>query len=267
MARSIETIQQAIVTDLNPAGRGLSTSKYAEWRLFSRVVATAINLFEVILDLFRTEVERKAYMSTAGTTAWFAEICRQFQSGHTLVYDPKTAGYGYATDDPAARIIKMVAINERERTLYIKVAKQDAEGRMVPLSDAERQDFTSYMRKRTIAGTSVVIITTPADIIRYNLEVYYDPGYPVQTVRDNVIAALVDFKLSLSFDARVYSQRLIDKVMSADGVVTVDPVAIEHKTSEPDAVFAPVGVFTELASGHFEYDENDNVLTLTPAIG
>lgn len=275
MARTIEQIQQGIITSLNPAGNNLSNSKVAEWRLFTYVIATAIHAFEVVLDIFRKEIEDKAYTITAGTVAWYAEMCRQFQYGHTLVYNTKTANYDYKVVDHSARIIKMVAVNEREcetvidgvvyvkRELYIKVATQDTEGKMIPLSDAQRQDFIAYMKKKEVAGTSTVIITTTADIIRYNIEVFYDPAYPQQTIRDGVLAAFENYKISLSFDAKFYPQRLIDKIMSVEGVVTVDPKIIEHKTSEDNAIFKEVKVVTELASGYFEYDKKNNTLTLT----
>lgn len=265
MARTIETIQQGIIESIDPAGRNLSTSKYAEWRLLSHVVAVAIHLFEVVFDLFRTEVEQIAYTSAAGTTTWCVETCRQWQYGHKLAYNPKTAGYGYAADDPAARIIKMVAINERERTLYIKVAKQNDEGRMAPLSSAELQDFTAYMGKKLITGTPHVIISTTPDTIRYRLDVYYDPAYPQQMVLDNVLGAFEAFKTSLSYDARFYPQQLIDRVMAAGGVVTVGAHLIEHKTSEDGDEFEPVAVVQELAAGYFEYDAKDNTITLIMA--
>lgn len=238
----------------------LSTSKVAEWRLLLYVVAGAIHLFEAVLDVFGAEIEKKAYANTAGTVAWYREMSLRFQYGHELAYDADTGFYGYAVEDTDAQFVKVVAVVEKPAHLFIKVAKQDAEGRIIPLSDVELQAFVDYWRTMRIGGTEITIVSTTADTIRYNLEVYYDPAVARETAETNVTAALENFKTSLSFDAMFYPQRLIDAVMNASGVVTVNPVSIEHKATA-DEGFAVVSVREELASGYFDYAE-DNTLIL-----
>lgn len=264
MARSIQTIQQGMIDKLIAGRPGLSRSKLAEWRLLSYVAALAIHSFEVILDLFKSEVESKAYMNTSGTVAWYEEMTRRFQYGHKLVFDKKTASYGYAVEDLDARIVKVAAIVEKPQHMFIKVAKQDAEGTIVPLSDRELQGLVDYWRTMRIAGTKVTVISTTPDTIRYDLVVYYDPATPAETVEENVLAALEEFKTSLSFNAMFYPQRLLDKVMSAAGVVTVAPTAIEHKNNE-DPEYTPVGVSAELAAGYYDYDE-ESTISLTSIV-
>ena len=107
MARTINEIQAGIVSELEAGTEvKLSTSKVAEWRLWTWVVATAIHTFEVILDLFRKEVQEKTDKITPGTVRWYGEQCLRFQNGHKLLFDKKTAALYYAEDDPAARIVK-----------------------------------------------------------------------------------------------------------------------------------------------------------------
>lgn len=265
MARSIQTIQQGIIDNLTSGVDGkLSSSNLAEWRLLSYVVAAAINAFEVIQDLFKKEVEGKAYMNTSGTVAWYEEMSRRYQHGQKLVYDKETASYGYATEDMAVRIIEVVAIVEKPQHMFIKVAKKDAAGKIVPLSDAELRGFIDYWRTMRIGGTQITIISTTADTIRYDLAVYYDPSVPAEKVEENVLAALDAFKTSLSFNAVFYTQRLIDRVMSAGGVVTVDPLSIEHRDSESEE-FSAVDVSVELAAGYFDY-AGENTVSLISII-
>jgi len=137
MARTINDIQQSIITDLQTYFPKLSTSKVAEWRLWTYVVAAAIHAFEIILDLFRQEVDELTAKITPGTKLWYAEMCYRFQNGHTLVFDKNTAQFYYEQDDPDSRIVKVVAVNEVYKMISIRVAKTDGEGRIVPLDDNE----------------------------------------------------------------------------------------------------------------------------------
>ncbi len=242
MARTINDIQQSIITDLQTYFPKLSTSKVAEWRLWTYVVAAAIHAFEIILDLFRQEVDELTAKITPGTKLWYAEMCYRFQNGHTLVFDKNTAQF-----------YKMISI---------RVAKTDGEGRIIPLDDSERRNLADYIDTIHTTGIPTTIVSTTADTIRYNLEVYYDPAVPSSVVREQVGQALETFKTSLSFDAVFYAQRLVDAVMHAEGVVTVKVVRLEHKTSA-GADFAPVDVLAELAAGYFEYAAEGNTLTLT----
>ena len=142
MARTINEIQAGIVSELEAGTEvKLSTSKVAEWRLWTWVVATAIHTFEVILDLFRKEVQEKTDKITPGTVRWYGEQCLRFQNGHKLLFDKKTAALYYAEDDPAARIVKVVAIKESPKHLTIKVAKTVDAGNVVPLSPDENYNL------------------------------------------------------------------------------------------------------------------------------
>lgn len=70
MARTINEIQTGINTALEAGTEvKLSTSKVAEWRLWTWIVATAIQAFEVILDLFKKEVQEKRIRSHRGRYA------------------------------------------------------------------------------------------------------------------------------------------------------------------------------------------------------
>ena len=91
------------------------------------MVAAAIHAFEIILDLFRQEVDELTAKITPGTKLWYAEMCYRFQNGHTLVFDKNTAQFYYEQDDPDSRIVKVVAVNEVYKMISIRVAKTDGE--------------------------------------------------------------------------------------------------------------------------------------------
>lgn len=261
MARTISEIQDSIIASVNEqTGLSLSTSKVAEWRLWTYIFAVAIYTFEIILDAFRSEIDVITNKITPGTTRWYAEMCYRFQNGHELLFDETKAMLYYDKTDPDARIVKIVAISEDKNRLSIKAAKRDNSGKIVPLSIEERYNFSSYIDAIKFAGVDTNIISTSADRIRYNLEVYFDPAIPNTLVQEYVEKALDSFKASLGFDSMIYKQRFIDAVMDAEGVVTCNLVLLERK-GVTDEDFTPIGIYAELESGYFEYDP-DCVVTL-----
>ena len=261
MARTIKEIQDGIILSLQEQSElTLSTSKVAEWRLWTYVFAVAIYTFEIILDAFRSEIDAVTNKITPGTVRWYAEMCYRFQNGHELLFDADTAMLYYARDDAEARIVKVVAIREETNKLVIKAAKQDADGRIVPLELEERYNFSTYIDAIKFCGVDVNIISTKEDRLRYNMEVYIEPSIPVTLARKSVEEALECFKTSIGFDSIIYKQRFIDSVMGIQGVVTCNLIALDNKGAVDDD-FIPVGIYSELKSGYFEYDEG-SVLTI-----
>ncbi len=261
MARTINEIQQAITADLTARRDGLSTSRVAEWRLWVWVVATAIHAFEVIHDQFRAEIDEAADKITPGTVRWYVEQCKRFQNGHELLFDPDTAQLYYAEDDPAARIIDVVAVTEGKERLSIKVAKLDEQGKIVPLTADELHNFTGYVDSIKFAGIETVTVSTNPDKVRYNVEVYYDPAVPVTTVRERVVAALDAFRNEQDFNSMLYRQKFVAAIMAVPGVVTTDLKSMERKGTSMET-FETVGVADELEAGYFDYTD-DCTLTLT----
>lgn len=261
MARTAQEIQTAMQADLAAARPDLSASKTAEWRLWTWVVATAIALFEIILDQFRREIDAAADKITPGTVRWYVEQCRRFQNGHELLFNPDTAQLYYAQDDPAARIIDVVAVTEAPERLSIKVAKLDAQNRIVPLAADELHNFAGYVDSIKFAGIETVVVSTNADQVRYDVEVFYDPAVPVTTVRQRVEAALDAFRSALDFNSMLYRQKFVAAIMAVDGVVTAELKSMTRKGTSMSG-FEPVGVADELEAGYFDYTD-DSTMTLT----
>ena len=241
----------------------LSASKVAGWRLWTLVVAGVIHAFEVILDLFRAEVDEKTSKITPGTLTWYQQMCLRFQNGYELKFDTKTAELYYDKDDPDAQIIKVAAITEGRNSILLKVAKFDQDGRVTPLDIYELKNFTDYVEAIKFAGLQVDILSIPSDLIRYDIEVYYDPAVPAATVEQNVRQALDDFRVPKSYDAMFYPQRMIEAVLSASGVITAKLNGVQQKKATEEYM-EPVGVMAVLWAGFFEYAD-DCVLTMISA--
>lgn len=260
MARTINEIQNEMISSIQEkSGHPLSSSKAAEWRLWTYIFAVAIHTFEIVLDLFRSEIDTLTNKITPGTVRWYAEMCYRFQNGYELLFDDSKAMLYYPTIDTDAQIVKIVAIREEKNKLVIKAAKQDKNGKIVPLDLEEKYNFASYIDAIKFAGVDVSVISTSEDKLRYNLEVYFEPSIPNTLVRQNILDALEEFKSSLSFDSMIYKQRFIDAVMGAEGVVTCNLVSLEHKGAT-DENFTPVNIFSELESGYFEYASDSDIV-------
>lgn len=85
-------------------------SKVSVWRLYMWLHAYAQKLQRDLWDLFKVDVEGLAKDGHFGTRRWFAAKALKFQFGHTLQFTDLDAFY--AVDDPAARIVKKVAVVE-----------------------------------------------------------------------------------------------------------------------------------------------------------
>lgn len=262
MARTIEAVESEMILALKTKYPNLSSSATAFWRLIAHVVAVAIYNFALLLDNFRDETEELTRRITPGTLRWYAQMCRRFQMGHELVFDNSTAMLYYERDDPKARIIDVVAVSDINNRIAIKVARIAPDGAVKPLTADELHNFSGYINTIKFVGIDTSVISTEADVVRYNMEVFYDPIQPRTTVETQVKTALQEFKRNLNFDSTLYAGRLSDCVMHIPGVMTVNMVSLERK-SVSETEFTPVGIFCELAAGYFDWDK-DVTLTLTP---
>lgn len=261
MARTIKEIQQGITDALKEKHSDLSSSATAEWRLWSYVVAVAIHAFELLLSSFKSEIEELTRRITPGTRRWYVEICKRFQMGHELLYDPKTAMLYYAADDPKSRIVDVVAVSGDNAMLAIKVAKIDDNGKLKKFEPDQLHNFKGYIDTVKFVGVDVSVISTEADKVKYNIEVFYDPIKPRTQIEADIKKALDEFKNNLNFDSILYAGRLSDCVMHIDGVMTVTTNSID-RCGATEAEYTPVGTFCELQAGYFEW-ATESVLTIT----
>ena len=109
MARTIATIQNQIIANKNADTNlsGLtSPSMSAVWLAWSFICAVAINLFEQLLDVFKTDLESNLPGSALANGAWIQnQVLNVFQYDATtpqaLICDKTTnfvPGYGANTD-------------------------------------------------------------------------------------------------------------------------------------------------------------------------
>lgn len=260
MARSIEQIKTDITSKLQTSFT-LSTSAAAEWRLWVHCMAYCTHLFEIVLDIFKAEMDADAKKEVAGTLMWYNDKCYEFQLGHELVFDQITGLLRYTSNDELSQVIKIASVNVDNHTIFFRVATKNEDGEIVPLTDIQLLNFKNYIDAIKFAGTKSQIISTNADIVRYDFTIFYNPASPVASVEELVLEALAKFKTSQKFGGVVYSHKMVEAVTGVDGVVAAKLIRLETKSAE-DGEFRDIDTLAYLHSGYFNYTE-DSTLTLT----
>ena len=225
-----------------------SDSKVAIWRLWAFLIAIAIHTHEVLMDIFKKEVNEIAAAAPAGTPRWYQKKMLEFQYGDSLVY--KNNHYVYDEIDPEKQIIKRCAIEERSNgVVVVKLAKVN-NGLPEPLSTPERDAANSYAHKIKFAGTRLAVISIPADLLTIKYDIYYDPVIPLEKAIENIEIEINNYFSNLPFNAALNITQFTDALQKAEGIL--DPVFISA-SNKPDGG-DPIAFDVEIipAAGWFE---------------
>ena len=234
MARTIDDIQTEqiaqVAADPILSAELTSTSKVAEWRLWTFVVATCIWTLEKLQDLFRLETDDKIASLKPHSLRWYAGKAKAFQYGYNLVdetdyYNNEGIDEATVTD---SKIVSYAAVVEQIRGLRIKVAKNSGLD-LGPLSSPELSAFVTYMGRVKDAGVKLLITSAAADSLKGVLDVYYNPlvinsvggrndGVSSDPVRD----AIKTYLKNLPFNGVFLLQNLVDVLQLVDGVEVID---------------------------------------------
>jgi len=134
-------------------------------------VAVASWVIENIAELRVTEISSIINGQRPHNIRWYEDQALVWQYGHDLEWI-NDDHWGYAIEDPAAKIVKAVSATESEETgtIVIKVAKQ-VNGYLEPLSDPEVEHLGQYWKRNKDAGVQVAIVTAEADVLKFEATV------------------------------------------------------------------------------------------------
>lgn len=214
-----------VLADLN------SPSAVAIFRLFTFVVATCINLFEQLIDLFRTEVETIASEAVPGTAAWVQREALKFQYSATSPQVVQLVDFvpGYPTVDDSLKIITRCSVKTMSnKVVSIKVAKSDPPE---ALTTPELNSFKSYLDVISFAGVQYNAVSLTADRLFLAADIYYNGAY-AGVISATVIEAIETFLSTIPFDGIVKVSKLIDAIQSVAGVtdVAINDLAMRANT-------------------------------------
>lgn len=248
MARSIKDIKTSlgnayIGQDAVQAVYGLTPEDVALGfdALFSKVsvesllfysIAFAVNLFELILDAFRIEIQTKVDSAYIANRAWWHAQAMKFQKGYGLQMNTNTFVWSYSDIDASAQIIKRVAVRETVQEdgackVKLLVATETA-GVVAALSVGDLGLFSIYANQIKPAGVLLQIVSDAGDVLDFSLTVNYNAllltstGISIANGNSPVNDAIANFIQSINdvnFGGSLNLTRLIDAVQMAEGVV------------------------------------------------
>lgn len=234
MARTIKEIQNEIIAskDAETELNGLnSPSGVAIWRLWTRILATAINIHEQFIDLAILEMEQIARESIAGTADWLQQRILEFQYSATEPQVISINDQGIATYpilDESLRIVSRASVSETPNgRVLVKVAKGDTT--LEPLGTDEINALIGYLDRLSFVGTPIDTISLEPDRLRVEGTILFSGEFVGSLVKINVITAINDYLASISidnFDGKVIREKLIDAIQLVPGVVGIDTVNV-----------------------------------------
>lgn len=228
MARTLQAIFDEIETTKNSysALSGLtSTSQTAIYKLWMWIVAFAIWTHEKLWDVAKIDLQALADSAIAGTFQWYASQVQTYQHGGTVEVNDN-GQIEWITDSPT--LVEKVSVSEFGGVLVIKVAKLNTgTNELEKLSASELSGLLSFVKKFKFAGTPTIVESNDPDLLKLEMDVYYDPQADQAGVETAVEAAINQYLLDIPFDGKLYETKLVDAIQAVTGVVDVDLTNLE----------------------------------------
>lgn len=247
MARTIDDIQQQIITNVQATPElagATSTSKRAIWRLWTYVVAVAINLFEQLQDVFLAQSESIVALSAPQTAQWVQDRAFKFQYDAT---NPQVIQLidlvpQYPVVNPDLRIVTRCSVRSTgSGRVQVKVAKSDPPEALDGLQLAALQ---SYMSLIGVAGIAYNCTTAAPDKLYVAASIYYKGGYSA-IISGTVIAAIEAYFAAIPFDGNM---KLLDLEIAIKNVPGVNDVVFQNVSARYDST--PYGTGTYLVQNN-----------------
>ncbi len=279
MARSISEIKAHIcetflAQDAIRSGYGLSSGQSFD-KVFSPVsleslmfyvVASCIWLLEKLFDRHREEVDARIEALRPHTLRWYASKAKEYMRGKDLIREDGVVVADYydttgMTDEAIekARVVKYAVATENDTQVYIKVATRGINGRPRQLEAEDLAGLKGYLAQIKDAGVAVKVLNEPADNMRVELMVLYDPaifmvqkegetdddGYTALSLMQdnkNVIEEAVSRVISeLPFNGEYRNSDLLAAVQAIEGIKVADIIKVEAAAGGSEAYSQVIG--------------------------
>lgn len=234
MARSISEIQtsmlDAIAADSVLSTLLTSTSRRAIFRLFTYVVAVAINGLEQLIDIFKAEVESIAAAAAPATPAWLQDQILKFQYSATNPQVIQLINFApaYPVVDETLRIISRCSVTTNlSNNVLIKVATGEPPA---ALTTPQLNALQSYVNEIGIAGVIYNVTSEASDKLFVQASVYYDGQYSA-VIQANVIEAIENFLAAIPFNGQMKISDLEEAITGVEGVNDVVLVNVKARSN------------------------------------
>ncbi len=283
MARSINEIQELILSAKRSSQslqslevltdrekntlQGLnSTSKVAVWRSFVFIISVGIWSLEKLFDEFKVFIDALIAKNKIHNFDWYIQTAKNFQFGFSLqedgTYDNTGVDEGLVI---ASKIVKQVAVDQLSSRLRFKLAKEDGNGQLIKMDETEISAFSQYMEKVKDAGTRLTIYSRDADLLKLEVDIYYDPqvlntiGQRHDGTSDTPVQDQIQlFSRNLEFNGELILTKLTDFLQKIDGVLIPVIKKAEAKYALNDYTAIDERYIPD--SGYFLFDQDNSVI-------
>lgn len=191
-------------------------SKVSVENLLFYIVASIIYLRELAHTYWLQDIELTALATRYGTKQWYYSQSLAFQKDDALQLS-SNGSLVYATTDEEKQIIKYVAVVEKGRTVYVRVATISND-ELAPLSNQELSQFQAYLNDIKPLGIRVVAQSYEPCTLNITASIYYNPQLSSADIEDKVTANIKDYLQNITFGGVLYANKLIDAIQDVDGV-------------------------------------------------
>lgn len=254
MARTVETIEQQIIDaqEAQPQLSALnSVSNTAIYRLWRFITAQIINYFEQLQDVFKAEVQAIIDNNQYGTLQWWYNVVKAYQHADLLVFINNV--YKYPAVDETKQIIKYCSVTDIGGRVQIKVAKQ-VNNEPVVLTVDELNGVVDYVADLRPAGTQITVQSLAADLVKLNLNVYYNANADITIVKAAVEQAITNYLANIQFDGVLYINKLIDAIQAVPGIVNEQVQVLDAQCKGTDDPYIAFTSKYTAKSGYFKID-------------
>ncbi|MBS1641537.1 MAG: hypothetical protein JSR11_03580 [Bacteroidetes bacterium] len=221
-------------------------------------------LIEQILDLHKTQTDINIQELKPPTLRWMRNKVKEFQYGSELVTDQDYYDNSSLTTDEVStqKIIAQSAAVTEDGIVKIKVVKNNS-GDFAKLTANEKTAF-SYFVSEVLPPLPIEIISTDADKIISEYDVYYDPtkllpdGTAIVGGNKPVEDAYKVYLQNLDFNGWFVIEKLEDALKAVPGVVTVDKKYVRC-AAYTNPSLASVTVVYKPFSGFLRYYSADDL--------
>ena len=216
-----------------------STSKRAIYRLFTYIVAVAINTLEQLIDIFTASVEATAAKAAPASPSWLQDQILKFQYSATTPQVVQLIDFApaYPTVDETLRIISRCSVTTNlSNSVLVKVATGATPA---ALSAPQLAALQSYVSQIGIAGVNYVVTSETSDKLFVQANVFYLGQYSA-VIKANVVAAIDAYLSAIPFNGQVKITDIEDAITGVEGVtdvVLVNVKARSNSTAFADAAF------------------------------
>lgn len=199
------------------------------------IVAACSHVLEVLFDQFKADVDEKISRAVVASVPWYYKIAKEFQYGDALVFNEATQQYSYPKEDEKKRLVKYVAVRDRESSVEI-LASGETGGQPTVLSDDVLTAFKQYLNRVKIAGVILSVRSLPADSISITATIRIDPLVIDRTgtrIKDGsfvVENAVNAYLRNIIYGGTFNKTKLVDAIQNVEGVLDVELHACKYST-------------------------------------